>query len=79
MKEFLKNNIECLVAIFIIAMMFVIFIADAIAHKENMEKEYQEYYKKGYIDACKDFHKSKLKYDLVENEDGTREWKRIEK
>ena len=36
-------------------------------------------YKAGYVDACKDFYKGKLKYDLVENPDGTKEWKKIEK
>jgi hypothetical protein len=35
------------------------------------------YYDKGYTDACKDFYKGKLKYDLIENSDGTREWKKI--
>ena len=79
MKEFLKNNIECLIVLFIGLASFVLIAAGAIAHNENMKKEHQEYYEKGYIDACKDFHKGKLKYDLVENEDGTREWKKIEK
>ena len=35
-------------------------------------------YENGYKDACRDFYKGKLKYDLVENADGTREWKKIE-
>lgn len=34
-------------------------------------------YERGYIDACKDFYKGKLKYDLVANPDGTREWKKV--
>lgn len=79
MKEFLKDNIKCLAVLFVGLMFFVLIIVGAISHKENMEKEHQECYKKGYIDACKDFYKGKLKYDLVENEDGTREWKKIEK
>ena len=33
----------------------------------------------GYKEACIDFYKGKLKYDLVTNADGTREWKKIEK
>ena len=36
-------------------------------------------YESGYVDACKDFYKGKLKYDLVENPDGTKEWKKIKK
>lgn len=34
-------------------------------------------YEQGYLDACKDFYKGKLKYDLVKNDDGTVEWKKI--
>jgi hypothetical protein len=34
-------------------------------------------YERGYVDACKDFYKGKLKYDLVSNPDGTREWKKV--
>ena len=33
----------------------------------------------GYKEACIDFYKGKLKYELVTNLDGTREWKKIEK
>jgi hypothetical protein len=36
-----------------------------------------EKYEEGYLDACKDFYKGKPKYDLIENEDGTREWRRL--
>lgn len=34
-------------------------------------------YEAGYVDACKDFYKGHVKYDLVENSDGTKEWKKI--
>lgn len=34
-------------------------------------------YERGYVDACKDSYKGKLKYDLVTNLDGTREWKKV--
>ena len=33
--------------------------------------------KQGYIEACKDFYKGKLKADLIKNEDGTTDWKWI--
>jgi hypothetical protein len=39
---------------------------------------YKSIYEKGYIDACKDLYQGKLKYDLVEFPDGTKEWKKIE-
>ena len=38
-------------------------------------REAKEQYEKGYIDACKDNYQGKLKYQLVENSDGTKEWK----
>lgn len=50
-------------------------------HKEkvkNCEQINSENYEKGYLDACKDFYKGKLKYDLIENEDGSRVWKKVE-
>ena len=34
-------------------------------------------YERGYIDACKDFYRGKLKYELVKNDDGTVEWKKV--
>lgn len=52
-----------------------------LGHKENVKYREQiisENYEKGYLDACKDFYKGKLKYDLIENEDGTKEWKKLE-
>lgn len=43
----------------------------------NCIEYYHKSYEKGYLDACKDFYKGKLKYDLVNNPDGTRTWKKI--
>jgi hypothetical protein len=34
-------------------------------------------YERGYVEACKDSYKGKLKYNLVTNPDGTREWKKV--
>jgi len=31
-------------------------------------------FKYGYIKACKDFYSGKLKADLIEYEDGTKQW-----
>ena len=44
-------------------------------HKNSAKSNYEE----GYLDACKDFYKGELKYVLVENPDGTKEWKKVEK
>ena len=43
--------------------------------KANEEKEKLAIFEKGYIQACKDNYQGKLKYQLVENSDGTKEWK----
>ena len=34
---------------------------------------------RGYVAACEDLYRGELKFDLVTNPDGTREWKRVEK
>ena len=34
-------------------------------------------YEKGYKAACVDFYQGHLKYDLITNPDGTREWKKV--
>lgn len=34
-------------------------------------------YRAGYEDCAKDFYKGKVKVDLIENADGTKEWKWI--
>ena len=44
---------------------------------EKQSKLISDNYEKGYIDACKDFYKGKPKYELVKNDDGTVEWKKI--
>ena len=51
----------------------IIFIFDWCEKRELKER-----YEQGYKDACADFYQGKLKYDLVTNSDGTREWKKIE-
>lgn len=51
--------------------LFAIFIGAAILFS------YHTVYEAGYKKACKDFYQGKLKYDLVTNSNGTREWKKI--
>jgi hypothetical protein len=46
---------------------------------KNTEKEKHAAFEQGYIEACKDANKGKLKYSLVKNDDGTVEWKKVEK
>ena len=64
----------------IILSMLLIGLGLWLVHKNDMEKQSKlisDNYEKGYLDAGKDFHQGKLKYALVENADGTREWKKI--
>jgi len=36
-------------------------------------------HRKGYEECAKDFYQGKMKVDLIENADGTKEWKWIKK
>jgi len=60
---------------FLVVISFFILIDLIIGWRAGNEAKKQ--YENGYIDACKDFYQGKLKYDLVSNSDGTREWKKI--
>jgi uncharacterized protein YpmB len=82
----LGNNILILKRITIIILVILIFMGLTIifchtVKESNIRKEQMlaEKYEEGYLDACKDFYKGKTKYDLVKNDDGTVEWKKIEK
>ena len=59
--------------LFVIAVILIILFAIGWCEKRDLEERYQQ----GYKDACADFYQGKLKYDLVTNPDGTREWKKI--
>ena len=41
------------------------------------DKAEKNSYEKGYKAACIDFYQGHLKYDLITNPDGTREWKKV--
>ena len=66
------------ILVFLVCVGFAIILI--LGHKENVKYRKQiisENYEKGYLDACKDFYRGKLKYELVKNDDGTVEWKKI--
>lgn len=67
------NFVEYGIAALAIAGLLILLYATAMEQKREVLKSYE----KGYIDACKDFYKGKLKYDLIEHEDGTKTWERI--
>ena len=77
-RNFYCNNVLWIHPI-IVAMAFALCCLGIYAfievHKDSAKSNYEE----GYLDACKDFYKGKLKYDLIENSDGTKEWRKIKK
>lgn len=77
-RDFCCDNILWinLIIVAIVSVLFYFGIHAFIeVHKDSAKRNYEE----GYLDACKDFYQGKLKYDLVENPDGTKEWKKVEK
>jgi uncharacterized protein YpmB len=80
----MKEKIPLIHLIHLIILLSLIFIGVAIifcdsVKKANMREEQMltEKYEEGYLDACKDFYKGKLKYDLIENNDGSKTWQKI--
>jgi hypothetical protein len=78
----IKNNrLEKILVIILSSLIFIglIIICCHSVKEANLHKDQMlaEKYEEGYLDACKDFYKGKPKYDLIENEDGTREWRRL--
>jgi hypothetical protein len=76
-RDFYCDNVW--INIIITAFGFTLFIFGIHAFIEVHKDSAKSNYEKGYIDACKDSYKGKLKYNLVENPDGTKEWKKVEK
>lgn len=58
--------------VFMGILLFVILIVGYASSKELSQK-----YEEGYVQACKDFYQGKLKYQLVESKDGTRNWIKV--
>ena len=72
-KVAFKFIIICL----IIAIMILFLIATGEEEQREKEKIKSNAYEQGYIDACKDFYKGKTKYDLIQNDDGTKTWQKV--
>lgn len=63
---------------YIVLFVVLLFVAGLVfVIDRGMNNIIENSYERGYVSACKDFYKGKLKYDLVTNPDGTREWKKI--
>ena len=57
----------------LITLLITIIFSTAAIISAHIECK-KEAYKRGYIQACKDFYQGKMKVDLIEKADGTREW-----
>ena len=66
----------CVFAVFVVLFCCLICYYGGLI-RNNIEESKKEVYKQGYIDCAKDFYKGKMKVDLIENPDGTKEWKWI--
>ena len=76
MKITILNIIAFIVVI--LGICSLIYIPFAMKDRQKqIELRNQKNYEQGYLDACKDFYKGKLKFDLVENENGEKIWKKI--
>jgi uncharacterized protein YpmB len=77
-KILILKRITIIILVILIIMGLTIIFCHSVK-ESNIRKEQMlaEKYEEGYLDACKDFYKGKLKYDLIENDDGTKEWKKI--
>ena len=68
-------------ALLIIGIIFIIFYMLYLSGKSRLENEMTmkaKAFEQGYIEACKDFNRGKLKYKLIENDDGSKTWQKIE-
>lgn len=70
MREISKHERDLVVLIAIISILILLLLIGGRMF----------YYAKdvGYKEACEDFYKGKLKYDLISNQDGSiKEWRRV--
>ena len=68
----MKDKTWMIFPIIIICLLVSLFVIETI-------NAFKRQYECGYIDACKDFYQGKLKYDLVEHNDGTKTWEKVNK
>lgn len=74
-----KNKILEIIAVFLAFFVIIMIIISCFyGHYTTVKETSNKAYEQGYLDACKDFYKGKIKYDLVENNDGTKMWKKNE-
>ena len=73
MKGFWIDFIRCVFLAIAFSIIMHVLIAMVKVNQSDLKTNYEE----GYLDACKDSYQGKLKYTLIENPDGTKEWRKI--
>lgn len=73
----MKDSTIQLIVISVLIIITLVIITVGIS--KGIEQKSQAAYEAGYLAACKDFYKGKVRYDLIANSDGTREWKKVSK
>ena len=74
----IKDLILHFMQVFVTFIVFICIIIGVLYFTGKFKDISTKNYDRGYLDACKDFYKGKLKYELIENSDGTKEWKKVE-
>ena len=69
--------IHCVLLLCFAIVMILIGVKSKKLQEHKEQKIAEVSYEQGYVAACKDFYKGKLKYDLIEHEDGTKTWERV--
>jgi hypothetical protein len=73
MKDPFWHDFSISTVVYVLAIAIGVIIGTAICAKSAVEQARKD----GYIECAKDFYAGKMKVDLIENTDGTREWKWI--
>lgn len=73
----MKDSTIKIIVIPVLIIIGIVMIAFGIG--KGIEQKSEADYEAGYLAACKDFYKGKVRYDLITNPDGTSEWKKVSK
>ena len=73
MKDPFWHDFSISTVVYVLAIAIGVIIGTAICAKSAIKQARKD----GYIECAKDFYAGKMKVDLIENTDGTREWKWI--
>lgn len=73
MKDSFGHDFKIAMVVYVLVVVFGVIIGTVICANDAIKQAKKD----GYIECAKDFYAGKMKVDLIENPDGTREWKWI--